>query len=137
MTPREAASLAVFLVTFAWMQVGPFVHQVLGKPLPPLTMAWQMYHGRGIDMCAVSWHTLEDGALVPFDRVAFLGHDQGVEGLPDPRRRFRSKKQIRNEAQALCRALDADVRADAWCGRASDGTFQPAFTTEEKLCPGR
>jgi hypothetical protein len=134
---REAASLVVFLVAAGWMQVGPVVRQVLKAPLPPMAMAWQMYHGRGIDVCAVSWYTAQDGELAPLDRISLLGDGKGVEGLPAGRRRLRSRRQVRTEAQALCRALDADVRADAWCGRSSDGRFQPALSTEEALCPGR
>jgi hypothetical protein len=135
-TPREVGAAGVFLVAAAWMQVGPVVHQVFRYRLPPMTMAWQMYHGKGADVCAVSWQVARGDGFEPLDRLALLA-PEGVWELEARRRRQHSKREIRSEALALCALTDDDVRADAWCGTRPDGAWKQVWKPEESLCKPR
>lgn len=110
------AALALMLGLVFWMQTGPFVRQILHWKLPYGTMAWQMYHGKGADVCIVDWQL--DG--VSFD-----------PGGPR-RRRYHNQKDVLKVARQLC--ARGDVRADARCAVRPDGAWRQVVSPEETLC---
>ncbi|MEZ4236297.1 MAG: hypothetical protein R3F59_09080 [Myxococcota bacterium] len=125
-TRAVALRVAALVGLSGALQIGPVAHQLLGLPLPPLTMSWSMYSGVGRDLCAVRWRA--DGR--PVSRADVLGATAEAGG----ERLLHSPEAVRLAARPLCEALQADVRAEAWCA-GPDGRWVVALGPEERLCP--
>lgn len=122
---RALAGLAVACVV--WMQVGPVTEQVFHQGVPWGTKAWQMYSGRGANVCAVTWWSLaDDGSLASLARP----ESEGNEG-----RWQRSRREVMDEGARLCTVTGEEVRADAWCGRPRKrGRWAQVLASDVDLC---
>jgi hypothetical protein len=104
-----------------FLLAGPVLYQGLRVRVPPVFQRWQMFAGKGIEICQVSYSIVEkDGTSRTLDRYEALGisHDS-----PKARRIHRiSRKRIGWAAKRACLTArrggdrEPDVRLRARCG---------------------
>lgn len=123
---------AVAAAVLVHLQLGPFVVEVLGLRRPPTTMAWQMYSGVGLNVCAFEWFERgPDGQARPLDRLAALGTDRHTA---DYATRFVfGRDNLRARTSELCAALpDRELRVIARCGLR--GAWEPIWDLDHDPC---
>lgn len=125
--------LVAFTGIVLHMQAGPIMRQVLRMELPPFGMNWQMYSGRGSDICEVEWYTISGETMEGVDRAALLGDAKGV--LPYNLKILRSPDQIQRSADQICRKMrGADVRARARCAIKRGMRWKDVLDVDTPLC---
>lgn len=125
--------LAVFVLLAAHMQSGPVLRQVFRLRPPPFSMTWQMYGGRGSDVCEVDWYEAKPDGLVPVDRLATLKLNDPSK-IPSSIKVLHSADEVKSAAERLCKRLPGtDLRAKSRCG-IRRGQWKPVFDLDTPLC---
>jgi hypothetical protein len=126
--------LAVFLLIFSFMALGPFYRQILGGK-NNLFRPWVMFKGKGVGIVdATFYQVLPDGKTIQINRYEVLGFkDPGA--APKKLKRIVGRPGTLVVVKALCEKLGdgADVRVRSrWASRKG---WKPGFRGETNLCP--
>lgn len=93
---------------------------------------WVMFHGYGVDICAVNFYDSSYGKYDKISRIEALGYKSYYQA-PLSVRRLRTKNEVYRQARQICyRNKLQDLRADIKCGSRSG--WVDVEKSERNLC---
>lgn len=110
------ARAAVLVFGCAWMLLGPFDRQVLGRD-DRIFKAWRMYSGKAVGECVADWFVPDGaGGWTEVSRLEVMFDEPRWWRLAPPQRHLRSADAVKTAGWRMCNRLGVeDLRADARC----------------------